>query len=368
MGTSFDLSRRGGREHYCPIASTRAQRVISGGRPSADRAARAGRRLSPAARALSGSNTMPPPPSARVRSRQVLHLRDPQHRRRGQEGRGGRPEGALSEHRRPDSVRVQDAAAPDRRRRARDARRPQRLRAIGRHRAGARGGRAPNGRARHARLARSRRHHLGHVGRHRARARRARRRRRRSAACRRRPIRSTPRCSRRSARGRCTTAPIRHNGWLPDLDDIKRPDHAGDARARRHRSEQSDRRRLSGSDAARAASTSPITPALPILADEVYGDLAFDGPTPLLGSLAPDAPIISFSSLSKAYLAPGLARRLARGRPLASGSTTRWRRSRSWPTDGSAARRRCSTRSNAALTGDRSHQASSRASCASART
>ena len=44
---------------------------------------------------------------------------------------------------------------------------------------------------------------------------------------------------------------------------------------------------------------------VPILADEVYSDLGFDGPTPLLGSLAPDAPIISFSSLSKAYLAPG---------------------------------------------------------------
>jgi alanine-synthesizing transaminase len=44
---------------------------------------------------------------------------------------------------------------------------------------------------------------------------------------------------------------------------------------------------------------------VPILADEVYGDVAFDGPAPLLGSLAPDAPILSFSSLSKAYLAPG---------------------------------------------------------------
>jgi aspartate/methionine/tyrosine aminotransferase len=42
-----------------------------------------------------------------------------------------------------------------------------------------------------------------------------------------------------------------------------------------------------------------------IFADEVYGDLAFDGPVPLLGSLAPEAPILSFSSLSKAYLAPG---------------------------------------------------------------
>jgi len=44
---------------------------------------------------------------------------------------------------------------------------------------------------------------------------------------------------------------------------------------------------------------------LTILADEVYGDLAFDGPTPRLGALAPDAAIISFSSLSKAWLAPG---------------------------------------------------------------
>jgi alanine-synthesizing transaminase len=44
---------------------------------------------------------------------------------------------------------------------------------------------------------------------------------------------------------------------------------------------------------------------LAILADEVYGDLGFDGPLAPIGSLEPDAPIISFSSLSKAYLAPG---------------------------------------------------------------
>jgi len=42
-----------------------------------------------------------------------------------------------------------------------------------------------------------------------------------------------------------------------------------------------------------------------ILADEVYGDLGHEGPVAPLGSLDPDAPIISFSSLSKAYLAPG---------------------------------------------------------------
>jgi len=44
---------------------------------------------------------------------------------------------------------------------------------------------------------------------------------------------------------------------------------------------------------------------LTILADEVYGELGFEGPVPPLGALAPDAPIISLSSLSKAYLAPG---------------------------------------------------------------
>jgi alanine-synthesizing transaminase len=44
---------------------------------------------------------------------------------------------------------------------------------------------------------------------------------------------------------------------------------------------------------------------LVLLADEVYGDLAYEGPVPPIGSLAPDAAIISFSSLSKAYIAPG---------------------------------------------------------------
>ena len=44
---------------------------------------------------------------------------------------------------------------------------------------------------------------------------------------------------------------------------------------------------------------------LVILADEVYGDLGFDGPVPLMGTLDQEAPIISLSSLSKAYLAPG---------------------------------------------------------------
>ena len=44
---------------------------------------------------------------------------------------------------------------------------------------------------------------------------------------------------------------------------------------------------------------------LVILADEVYGDLGHDGPIDPIGKLDPDAAVITFSSLSKAYLAPG---------------------------------------------------------------
>ena len=44
---------------------------------------------------------------------------------------------------------------------------------------------------------------------------------------------------------------------------------------------------------------------IPLLADEVYADLAFGGPVPALAASNPDAPVITFSSLSKAYLAPG---------------------------------------------------------------
>ena len=44
---------------------------------------------------------------------------------------------------------------------------------------------------------------------------------------------------------------------------------------------------------------------IPLLADEVYADLAFDGPVNAMASVNPDAPVITFSSLSKAYLAPG---------------------------------------------------------------
>ena len=99
---------------------------------------------------------------------------------------------------------------------------------------------------------------------------------------------------------------------------------------------------------------------LAILADEVYGDLAYDGPVAPIGSLEPDAPVISFSSLSKGYLAPGWRTGwMALGRsprldPVAAAVHKL--------ADG----RLCSTvpmqyAVAAALTGDRSHQASFRA-------
>jgi len=44
---------------------------------------------------------------------------------------------------------------------------------------------------------------------------------------------------------------------------------------------------------------------LAIIADEVYGDIAYDGPVAPLGSYDPDAPVISVSSLSKGYVVPG---------------------------------------------------------------
>lgn len=94
---------------------------------------------------------------------------------------------------------------------------------------------------------------------------------------------------------------------------------------------------------------------LVILADEVYGDLAYDGPVPAMAALANDAAIISYSSLSKAYLAPGW-----RAGWMAVGPTPRL--------DGVLAAirkladgRLCSPGPmqyavTAALTGDRSHQ------------
>src|SRR5262245_44208262 len=100
-----------------------------------------------------------------------------------------------------------------------------------------------------------------------------------------------------------------------------------------------------------------------ILADEVYGDLAYEGSLPLLGTFDLDAPIISFSSLSKAYLARGwLAGWLVAGRTPRLDDTVAAIKKLA---DG----RLCSPGPMqyavaAALTGDRSHQTTFRAALA----
>jgi alanine-synthesizing transaminase len=93
-------------------------------------------------------------------------------------------------------------------------------------------------------------------------------------------------------------------GWQPDLDDIRRRTTSS-TRALVVIDPNNPTGAVYPESTRRALIDFADRAGLTILADEVYGDVSFDGPTPLIGSLAPDAPIISFSSLSKAYLAPG---------------------------------------------------------------
>jgi alanine-synthesizing transaminase len=94
------------------------------------------------------------------------------------------------------------------------------------------------------------------------------------------------------------------NGWLPDLDDVKRLMSDG-TRALVVIDPNNPTGATYPADVRRALIELADRHNVPLLADEVYGDLAYDGPVPPMASLYPDAPIISFSSLSKAYLAPG---------------------------------------------------------------
>jgi alanine-synthesizing transaminase len=94
------------------------------------------------------------------------------------------------------------------------------------------------------------------------------------------------------------------NGWLPDLDDVKRRVSPA-TRALVVIDPNNPTGATYPSDVRRTLIELADRHNIPLLADEVYGDLAYDGPVPPMASLHPDAPIISFSSLSKAYLAPG---------------------------------------------------------------
>lgn len=150
-----------------------------------------------------------------------------------------------------------------------------------------------------------------------------------------------------------------HRGWQPDLDHIRSL-----VSPRTRALVVIDPNNPTGAtypaDTRRALLEIADTNNIPLLADEVYADLAYDGPVAAFAQQNPDAPVITFSSLSKAYLAPG------------------WRSG--WMAVGRSARlddvlagirkladgRLCSTGPMehalvAALTGDRSHQAAFRA-------
>ena len=144
------------------------------------------------------------------------------------------------------------------------------------------------------------------------------------------------------------------NGWLPDLDHLRSL-----ITSKTRALVVIDPNNPTGAiypDAVRKALIEIAeTHGLVILADEVYGDLAYDGPVGAMAALNNNAAIISYSSLSKAYLAPGW-----RAGWMAVGSSPRL--------DGALAAikkladgRLCSPGPMqyavaAALTGDRSHQ------------
>jgi alanine-synthesizing transaminase len=108
-------------------------------------------------------------------------------------------------------------------------------------------------------------------------------------------------------------------GWLPDLDHLRRSITPA-TRALVVIDPNNPTGAIYPDDVRRQLIAVAEEHGLVILADEVYGDLAYDGPVAPMATLDLDAAIISYSSLSKAYL------------------------SRSWPTAVCAALARCSTR------------------------
>lgn len=96
------------------------------------------------------------------------------------------------------------------------------------------------------------------------------------------------------------------NHWLPDLDDIKRL-MTNATRALVVIDPNNPTGAVYPESTRRALLDIADKAGVPILADEVYSDLVYDSPGPhtLMASLAPDAPVISFSSLSKGFVAPG---------------------------------------------------------------
>ena len=94
------------------------------------------------------------------------------------------------------------------------------------------------------------------------------------------------------------------NGWMPDLDHLKSLVTPA-TRALVIIDPNNPTGAVYSTSTRRALLNFADEHGLLILADEVYGDLGFEGAVEPYGLLDPDAAIISFSSLSKAYLAPG---------------------------------------------------------------
>ncbi|MBF83719.1 MAG: aminotransferase class I/II [Acidobacteria bacterium] len=95
-----------------------------------------------------------------------------------------------------------------------------------------------------------------------------------------------------------------NNNWMPDLDHI-RSLIGPKTRALVMISPNNPTGAVYSDETRREMLALASRHGLLLLADEVYADLAYDGPVSPIGSLDPNAPVISFSSLSKAYLAPG---------------------------------------------------------------
>lgn len=94
------------------------------------------------------------------------------------------------------------------------------------------------------------------------------------------------------------------NGWMPDLDHL-RSLVTPKTRALVVIDPNNPTGAVYPRDTRRALIDFAEQHGLLLLADEVYGDLGFEGSIEPMGLLDPDAAIVSFSSLSKAYLAPG---------------------------------------------------------------
>jgi alanine-synthesizing transaminase len=94
------------------------------------------------------------------------------------------------------------------------------------------------------------------------------------------------------------------NQWLPDLDHLRRAITAK-TRALVVIDPNNPTGAIYPDDTRRALIELVERHGLVLLDDEVYGDLAYDGSVAPMAILNQDAAIISYSSLSKAYLAPG---------------------------------------------------------------